>query len=235
MTNETRQPKGIPTGGQFAEHARDDATIELRADERAVHAEFVAEKWDTNDYAIEVDRYDIDVRAALDAMSLEDVQAIAAGHADADFVYEQTAQYRMLSSERYDGPYTLRLDTADVAEYIEQRQATGQIDPVAAITYSPARSAEVVHDTLRKEVFSQLRFSDLDQLSNFDAEGRLLGAAQVVEKLRARSELDLSDLGPKTEQAMDRIQWLVRTDRGSRSEAIEVSARLADALIDTDD
>lgn len=232
MTNDIRQPKGVPTGGQFAEHHRADATVELA--DPPVHATFIAEVWQ-GDWAQEIDRTDIDIRPVLDSLTLEEVEFAAKGIAAADTIYEMMRQRIFARDEAHDGPYTFDLDTPDVAEYINDRRQREQHEPIAPLRYSAARTAEIVHDTLRQEVFSQLRFSDLNQVTNEDAAERINDVGAVVRRLREQPDFDFSAVDCVTEDALTRIEWLVKTGRGSRSEAIELSARLADALIGTAD
>lgn len=232
MTNDIRQPKGVPAGGQFAEHRRADATVELA--EPPVHATFIAEVWQ-GDWAQEIDRTDIDVRPVLDFLALEEVVFAAEGTGNSDLIYEKLRERIFTRDEVHDGPYTLDLDTPDVRSYITDRQDDGQHEPIAPLRYSAGRTAEIIHDTLRKEVFSQLRFSELNQVTNEDAVERIADVGAIVRGLRENPDFDFSAVDCVTEDALTRIEWLVKTGRGSRSEAIELSARLADALLTAQD
>lgn len=147
-----RHAAGAPasSGGQFAAHrsAAHSSALQPTATPAPIPGEVRLQRWDHNDNLIEVGSVNVDFRAALDTLDMQQLEYI--DHTgDADVIFEKFAEAGVIT---HDGPYDVGLDDEEFAAYFEERKASGSTEPVTPYLYRTAGEASgaLVELTRRK-------------------------------------------------------------------------------------
>lgn len=122
--------------GTFSEKIGAAPDIELDA-KPPMNAKIVCQVWQ-GDYAVETgEEYDFDIRAVLDAAPLDDIRRMESS-GDREWLYEDARQAGLIDA--VEGPFYV--DTffvqEELEEYIAEREAAGQEEPIAELEPSQA-------------------------------------------------------------------------------------------------
>lgn len=152
MSNESRIPAGIPTGGQFAATQKSEGDVALSgATAEPVTVRVTLERWDANDDAVEVGDVEFDARAVFDTLDLKDLEVMCSGEYNGglDHIFSRAVDAGLVDG--HDGPFTVELPDEVLEEYITQRRAAGQDAPVAtAVPYTVAKQRAALKAVLQE-------------------------------------------------------------------------------------
>ncbi|GAA4034595.1 hypothetical protein GCM10023063_18400 [Arthrobacter methylotrophus] len=168
-TSPSRQPQGIPAGGQFAAdvHAEPDVFLASAAAPPKIMASVTLQQWQ-NDYAIDIETVEFDAGRILAEMATEKRRALRDNSDDADQLFDSAVRLGLVKD--HDGPFSVHVQEA-MAE-AEETDA----DVYARILGAPAnRPAGAVLDT---------PLSAYEIGARVDEDGRVSGLATM----------DMSDL-----------------------------------------
>lgn len=130
-------PRSIATG-QFAVKVNDAPRGGLDAPATPVNGQVYLQAWDSRDNLIEVSHETVDLRRVLDTFPLSTVRRVGdlGGTSEiADWMHSE-------GLINHDGPYDVYLDEDDVAEYLAEREAAGQEDPLTTSVHRTADEAK---------------------------------------------------------------------------------------------
>ncbi len=128
MSTQSRQPKGVPVGGQYAENSHDEASVALGStddyESPSVPTTIRYEMWDSRDNISEVGMDEVDLSRVLDSYDLDEIERrVAQGDTD-NFYYD--AEAMDLRSTEHSGPFTVDIDEDYIEDYIEDRREAGK-------------------------------------------------------------------------------------------------------------
>ncbi len=170
-------------------------------------AKVIHQVWQ-GDYAVETgEETEFDIRAVLDAAPLEDIRSMESS-GDRDWLHDDAVNAGLIESAH--GPYYV--DTfyieEQLEEYIAQREAAGQEDPVAELQPSQSLVRERVRGTLmavRGEVPMAVATMDGPGVPGAMADGIL----RMQRHLNAMS-VDSARLDPSDKAQLDAIDGLYK-------------------------
>lgn len=176
-TPPSRQPEGIPTGGQFAPntHSEPDVTLAPSATiPPAIYATVVLQRW-VDDGAEYVDQVAFDARRILAAMTPEERARLSDSSEDADEIFHAGVRQGMLS--HHEGPFEVYIrDAMDEAvrkdpDVFEKIAALPDNRPAGAILDTPLSAYEIGVRADEDGWVSGLATMDMSDLIDNDIEG----------------------------------------------------------------
>lgn len=227
MTNpdkKARQPKGVPTGGEFAPQDRAEATTELT---ETVEVRFADGSTLTapNKVAENIVGKDAEGRVIAQVVILDEVMlfaltscCLASDKGVEDGIVCRRC-YRYLDA----GEIPLSVEVRDV---IYPTVDSGGNLPM----YTPEQATRVAREHLAENAYPLLRYSDLVGLSDVEAQEKVRAAAAAIWDGEWDRRLNLLDADPKVEAGYEALRALSASGAATRQQAIELSAHIADII-----
>lgn len=218
-----RQPKGIPTGGEFAAQDRAEATTELT---ETVEVRFAdgSTLSAPNSLAENIVGKDAEGRVIAQEVILDEVMlfALTSCCLATDKGVEDGIVCRRCYRYLEVGEIPLSIEVRDV---IYPTVDSGGTLPM----YTPEQATRVARERLAELAYPHLRYSELVGGADYDAHKKVRAAAEAIWADWDR-RLNLLDADPKVEAGYEALRALSASGAVTRQQAIELSAHIADII-----
>lgn len=227
MTNpdkKARQPKGVPTGGEFAPQDRAEATTELT---ETVEVRFADGSTLSAPVAISgrIIGKDAEGRVIAQEVILDEVLlfaltscCLATDKGVEDGIVCRNC-YRYLEVEEM--PLTV-----EVRDVIYPTLDSGGTLPM----YTPEQATRVAREHLAENAYPLLRYSDLVGVSDLEAQEKVRAAAAAIWDGEWDRRLNLLYADPRVEAGYEALRALSASGAATRQQAIELSAHIAEII-----
>lgn len=184
-TPPSRQPEGIPAGGQFAAsaHAEPDVSLPSQAAPPTINATVTLQRW-VDDGTETLDQVSFDASRILGAMTSEQRAALSDYSSEADEIFHAAVRRGQLPD--HDGPFEVRVRQAiDEAEQndpevFDKLTALPDNRPTGAVLHEPLTPYEIGARADEDGRVEGLATFDMDDLLDSDLDGH---GDQIGEKL----------------------------------------------------